>query len=78
MNAFSYRSSQPLPALLAQALDIYRISQGHLPPRITVGKQQVVAAQAALRQLAVSVPLNTSGGCLANEVWLWLSESEES
>jgi hypothetical protein len=75
-QAWVHRSYHELPEHLAEALAAYRAAQGRLPPRITVHKSQVGAAEAAL-PAGAEIAVEGLGGCLANEIWLWLPDEEE-
>jgi hypothetical protein len=79
-QAYVYRDTTHTPLLerVAEALTNYRRQQGHLPPKITVHKPQVDAARAALKKLGIAIAaIEGLGGCLANEIWLWVPEPEE-
>jgi hypothetical protein len=77
MDALSYRLS-PRDTLSA-VLRHYQQRQGCLPSSITVGKGRASEILAELRRLGCAqVTVEEAGGCLANEVWLWLSEEGAS
>lgn len=72
-QAYVHRNPHALPEHLAEALTAYWTARGHLPPRITVHTSQVAAARAALPAEA-EIDVEGLGGCLVNEIWLWLPE----
>ncbi len=76
MNALSYRL---LPGdTLSAALHHYHQRQGYFPPGVTVGKGQAPATIEELRRLGCSqVAVEETGGCLANEIWLWIEERHD-
>jgi hypothetical protein len=75
-QAYVHRNGHVLSEHLAEALAAYQEDMGHLPPRITVHQSQVTAARAAL-SAGTNIVVEGLGGCLANEIWLWLSSDEE-
>jgi hypothetical protein len=75
-QAWVHRSHHALREHLTEALAVYQEDLGHLPPRITVHKSQVGAAEAAL-PAEVEIAVEGLGGCLTNEIWLWLPDEEE-
>ena len=76
-QALVHRSHHELSAHLTEALAVYRAAQGRWLAKITVHTSQVTAAQAALPAEG-EIAVEGLGGCLANEVWLWLpGENEE-
>jgi hypothetical protein len=67
-----------LPEHLGKALDDYRTMQGYIPPKVTVHQSQVERAREILREMdVVNVTVEGLGGCLANEVWLWLPDEDD-
>jgi hypothetical protein len=74
-QAYVHRNQQALPEHLQEALTAYHAVRGHLPPRITVHKSQVATARAAL-PAGTAISVEGLGGCLVNEIWLWLPEEE--
>ena len=71
-----HRSHHDLSEHLAEALRVYEEHLGHLPSRITVHTSQVAAAETALPAEA-EIAVEGLGGCLANEIWLWLPDEIE-
>ncbi len=80
-QALVHRNAHALPEHLTEALTYYRQkTQGHLPAKITVHKSLVEAARAALRASTSGqggIVIEGLGGCLVNEIWLWLPEPED-
>jgi hypothetical protein len=75
-EALVHRSGHALPEHLAEALRVYEEHLGHLPSRITVHNSQVAAALAVV-PTETDIAVDGLGGCLANEIWLWLPEENE-
>ncbi len=75
-QAWVHCSHHALPEHLTETLAVYRENLGHLPPRITVHPSQVAAARAAL-SAGAKIAVEGLGGCLTNEIWLWLPSDEE-
>jgi len=53
--------------------DFYR-RHNALPAEIVVPRSQVDEVATALKALGLSIPVVTSGGCLAGEVWLGVGD----
>jgi hypothetical protein len=75
-QALVHRSHHELPEHLTEALATYCAAQGQMPSRITVHPSQVAAARAAL-SAGAKIAVEGLGGCLTNEIWLWLPSDEE-
>ena len=75
-QACVHRSHHEVPEDMREALAWYQTRWHSLPPRITVHKSQVGAAEAAL-PAGAEIAVEGLGGCLANEIWLWLPDEEE-
>ena len=76
IKAFVHRSQCELPEHMREALAWYQTNLNSLPPKITVHKSQVEAAEAALPAQA-EIGVEGLGGCLINEIWLWQPEEDE-
>lgn len=80
-QALVHRNAHALPKHIQEALTYYRQkTRGHLPAKITVHKSLVEAAREALRASTSEqsgIIVEGLGGCLVNEIWLWLPEPED-
>ncbi len=77
-EALVHRNAHALPEHLSEALDYYQQTQGRLPPQITVHNSLVEVARETLGDLGrAGITVSGLGGCLANEIWLWIPDDEE-
>jgi hypothetical protein len=78
-TAMVHCNTHTLSEHLDEAVHDYRALRGHLPPRVTVHKSLLEEARQTLREMnVVNVAVEGLGGCLANEIWLWLPDDEEA
>ena len=75
-EALVHRSHHELPEHMREALAWYQTRWHSLPPGVTVHTSQIGAAQAAL-PAETELTVEGLGGCLTNEIWLWLPDPEE-
>lgn len=77
-EALVHRNAHALPEHLPEALDYYQQAWGRLPAQITVHNSLVEAARETLDELGrAGIAVSGLGGCLANEIWLWIRHDEE-
>ena len=77
-EALAHRNAHALPEHLPEALDYYQQTRGRLPPQITVHNSLVEVACETLGELGRDgIAVSGLGGCLANEIWLWIPDDEE-
>jgi hypothetical protein len=77
-EALVHRNAHALPEHLSEALDYYQQTRGRLPTQITVHNSLVEATREMLGELGRDgIAVSGLGGCLANEIWLWIPDDEE-
>ena len=77
-EALVHRNAHALPEHLSEALDYYQQTQGRLPTQITVHNSLVEVTRETLGELGQgAIAVSGLGGCLANEIWLWIPDDEE-
>ncbi len=74
-EALVHRNAHALPEHLSEALAYYQQTRGRLPTQITVHNSLVEVARETLGELGrAGITVSGLGGCLANEIWLWLPD----
>jgi len=66
--------SGPIEPRIKAAVRAFYEDHDRLPVAVVVSPAELGEAQEAVEVLALRVPVRKSGGCLANEVWLEVSQ----